>query len=93
MDLKLKGKIALVTGAGSQIGYGRSISITLAREGCDVAAADINLEGAKKTASEVHDLGPRSMALKVDVADRDDVDKMVETILSQWKRIDIPRRA
>ncbi len=89
MDLKLKGKVALVTGAGSQIGYGRSIAITLAREGCDVVASDIDIEGAKKTASEIRDLGRRSMAIKADVADRDDVDKMVETILGQWKKIEI----
>ena len=89
MDLKLKEKVALVTGAGSQIGYGRSIAIALAREGCDVVASDIDIEGAKKTASEVQDLGSRSMAIEVDVADRDDVDKMVETILSQWAKIDI----
>jgi NAD(P)-dependent dehydrogenase (short-subunit alcohol dehydrogenase family) len=89
MDLKLKGKTALVTGAGSQIGYGKSIAITLAREGCDVVAADINIEGAQKTALEVQDLRCRSMAVKVDVADRDDVDKMVETVLDQWKKVDI----
>ena len=89
MDLKLKEKVALVTGAGSQIGYGRSIAIALAREGCDVVASDIDIEGAKKTASEVQDLGRRSMAIDVDVADRDDVNKMVETILSQWVKIDI----
>jgi len=89
MDLKLKEKVALVTGAGSQIGYGRSIAIALAREGCDVVASDIDIEGAKKTASEVQDLGRRSMAIEVDVADRDDVNKMVEMILSQWAKIDI----
>ena len=89
MDLKLKGKTALVTGAGSQIGYGKSIAITLAREGCDVAAADIDILGAKKTASEIQSLGCRSIALKVDVADRADVDKMIESILDRWGKIDI----
>jgi len=89
MDLKLKGKVALVTGAGSQIGYGRSIAITLAREGCDVVASDIDIETAKKTASQIQDLGRRSMALQVDVADRKDVDKMVRTVLDEWEKIDI----
>jgi len=89
MDLKLMGKVAMVTGAGSQIGYGRCIATTLAREGCDVIAADIDIEGAKKTASEIRDIGRRSMALEVDVADRNAVDKMVETVLAQWERIDI----
>jgi len=35
MDLGLKGKVALVTGAGSQKGMGRAIAVALAREGCD----------------------------------------------------------
>jgi NAD(P)-dependent dehydrogenase (short-subunit alcohol dehydrogenase family) len=52
MDLKLKDKIALVTGAGSQIGYGRKIAMTLAEEGCDVVVADIDLEGAQTAAVE-----------------------------------------
>ena len=48
MDLKLRGKSAIVTGAGSQIGYGRGIAVTLAKEGCNIVAADLDLEGAKK---------------------------------------------
>ena len=44
MDLGLKGKVALVTGAGSQIGFGKEISLLLAKEGCDaVAVTDITL--------------------------------------------------
>lgn len=89
MDLKLKGKVALVTGAGSQTGYGRSIALALAGEGCDVVVSDLDMDGAKNTASQVQDLERRSMALKVDVAHREDVDKMVHTILDQWGKIDI----
>jgi len=51
MDLGLKGKVALVTGAGSQIGFGRVIALTLAQEGCDIIVADINLKEAKQTAA------------------------------------------
>jgi NAD(P)-dependent dehydrogenase (short-subunit alcohol dehydrogenase family) len=89
MDLMLKGKIALVTGAGSQIGYGRSIASTLAREGCDVVAADIDIEGAQKTAVQVQNLGCQSMSIKVDVSDRAAVDGMVQAILDGFGRIDI----
>ena len=49
MDLGLKDKVALVTGAGSQIGYGKGTALTLAGEGCNVAVVDINLEGAQQT--------------------------------------------
>jgi NAD(P)-dependent dehydrogenase (short-subunit alcohol dehydrogenase family) len=51
MELGLKGKTALVTGASSQIGFGKAISLTLAKEGCDIAVNDINLEDAEKTAA------------------------------------------
>ena len=50
MDLKLKDKIAIVTGAGSQIGYGKAIALTLAKEGCDLVLGDIDLDGLEKTA-------------------------------------------
>ncbi len=89
MDLKLKGRVALVTGTGSQIGYGKAIALTLAGEGCDVISADIDLEGAKKTAAEIEKLGRKSMAVKVDVSNRSDVDKMVEAVIAKFGRIDI----
>ena len=89
MDLKLKGKVALVTGTASQIGYGKAIALTLAEEGCDIISADIDLEGAKKTAAEIEKLGRKAMAVKVDVSNRSDVDKMVKAVVAQFGRIDI----
>jgi NAD(P)-dependent dehydrogenase (short-subunit alcohol dehydrogenase family) len=51
MDLGFKGKIALVTGAGSQVGFGRETALLLAKEGCDeIAVTDINLDDVRKTA-------------------------------------------
>ena len=89
MDLGLKGKVALITGAGSQIGYGKGIALTLAQEGCNIIAADINLEGAKQTADEVRTLGCDVLAVKVDVTNRAEVDQMVKTALERFGRIDI----
>jgi 2-hydroxycyclohexanecarboxyl-CoA dehydrogenase len=89
MDLGLKGKVALVTGTGSQIGYGKGIALTLAGEGCDIISADINLEGARQTAKELKDLGYQSLAVKVDISKRDEVDKMVESALEKFGKIDI----
>jgi len=42
-----KGKVALVTGTASQVGMGKAICLTLAKEGCDIISADIDL-GARK---------------------------------------------
>jgi len=89
MDLGLKGKVALVTGAGSQIGFGKAIALTLAKEGCDVIVNDINIEGAEKTAAEVRALGRKAMAIKADVRNRDEVNNMVKTALKEFGKIDI----
>jgi NAD(P)-dependent dehydrogenase (short-subunit alcohol dehydrogenase family) len=89
MDLKLKGKVALVTGAGSQIGYGKNIVLTLAEEGCDLIIGDINLEGAQKTAAEVEAKGQRALAVRVDVTNRAEVDEMVKQSIEKFGKIDI----
>jgi NAD(P)-dependent dehydrogenase (short-subunit alcohol dehydrogenase family) len=89
MDLKLKGKVALVTGTGSQIGYGRGIAVALAQEGCDIISADIDLKGARQTAAEVKALGRKALAVKVDVRNRAKVDDMVKKGLEKFGKIDI----
>jgi len=89
MDLKLKDKVALVTGAGSQIGYGKAIALMLAQEGCDIIIGDINLEGAEQTAAEIRALGRRALVIKVNVTDRAQVDDMVKQGLKQFDKIDI----
>lgn len=89
MDLQLKDKVALVTGAGSQIGYGKAIVLTLAEEGCDIIAADMDLEGAKKTAAEVEKLGRKALAVKVDVTKPAEVEDMVAQSIKKFGRIDI----
>ncbi len=89
MDLKLTDKVALVTGTGSQIGYGKAIALNLAREGCHIISADIDLEGAEKTAEEVEALGRKALAVKVDVRNRHEVDDMVRKSLDKFGRIDI----
>jgi NAD(P)-dependent dehydrogenase (short-subunit alcohol dehydrogenase family) len=89
MDLKLKDKIAIVTGSGGQTGYGRNIAITLAQEGCHVVVADVDTAGAQSTAQQVEALGQNALAVKVDVADRTQVDAMVQAAIDRFGRIDI----
>ena len=89
MDLKLQDKIALVTGSGSPIGYGRAIALTLAEEGCDVVCADLDLEWAQETATMVEGLGRRGLGVKANVADRAEVDAMVQAAVERFGRIDI----
>jgi 3-oxoacyl-[acyl-carrier protein] reductase len=89
MELGLKGKVALVTGAGSQIGFGKAIALTLAKEGCDIAVNDINLEDVKKTAAEVKALGRKAIAIKADVTKKAEVQEMVKKVQAEFGRIDI----
>lgn len=89
MDLGLKGKVALVTGAGSQVGMGKAIAVALAREGCDIVAADIDLEGAQKTASDIIASGQKAIALKADITSSFEVNVMVQAALDNFGKIDI----
>ena len=89
MDLGLKDKVAVVTGTGSQIGFGKAISMALAKEGCDVVGIDIDGAGAEKTAAEVKALGRKSLGLKVDITNRAEVDAAVKKIMEEFGKIDI----
>jgi NAD(P)-dependent dehydrogenase (short-subunit alcohol dehydrogenase family) len=85
----LKDKVALVTGAGSQIGYGKAICLTLAGEGCDVVCVDIDINGARQTAAEVEALGRRALAVKADVTNQAQVDVMVLKTIKEFGKVDI----
>ena len=89
MDFGLQGKVALVTGAGSQKGFGKAIALTLAREGCDVVVSDIDLKGAQQTADEIEASGRKAIAIKADVSSSTEVDSMVKTALAEFGKIDV----
>jgi NAD(P)-dependent dehydrogenase (short-subunit alcohol dehydrogenase family) len=89
MDLKLTDKVALVTGTGSQIGYGKAIALTLAEEGCDIVSADKDIKGAEQTAEEVISRGRKALAIEVDVRNRREVDEMVKNTTDEFGKIDI----
>jgi len=90
MDLGFKGKVALVTGAGSQIGFGKQIALLLAKEGCDaVAVTDINFDDVKLTAAEIKKLGGKSIAVKADVTNPADVAALIKKVIDEYKKIDI----
>jgi NAD(P)-dependent dehydrogenase (short-subunit alcohol dehydrogenase family) len=89
MDLGLKGKVAVVTGTASQVGMGKTICLTLAKEGCDIVSADMDMEGAIKTAEAVKALGRKAVAVKVNVTNYAEVEEMAKAALKEFGRIDI----
>ncbi|MFC2071077.1 SDR family NAD(P)-dependent oxidoreductase [Chloroflexota bacterium] len=89
MEYGLKDKVALVTGTGSQVGMGRAIAVTLAKEGCAIISSDVDLEGAQKTADEVKNIGRKAIAVKTDVSNQSEVNDVVKTALEEFGHIDI----
>lgn len=90
----LKGKVAIVTGAGSQgdgIGNGRAAAILLAEAGAQVVCSDINLEWADITVSLItKEFGEgRAVAVKADVTIEEDCKNSVQVALSTFGRLDI----
>jgi 3-oxoacyl-[acyl-carrier protein] reductase len=82
--MRLDGKTALVTGAGS--GIGKCIAETYAREGARVALADINGEAAKSAARAI---GNNAIALRVDVSKKADIDGVVGETVAAFGALDI----
>src|SRR3989304_4817826 len=64
--MKLQGKVALITGAGSGIGW--ATALLFAREGARVACADINEGAAKQTAQQIEKAGGEALVIRADVA-------------------------
>lgn len=85
--MKLKDKVAIVTGGGQGIGF--AIGSRYAREGCSVIFADINSKNVQRAVEEVKKEGGEAMAVSADVTKPQDVDGMIEASFRKYGRIDI----
>ena len=85
----LKGKTALVTGAGQ--GIGRALAHGLADAGADVAVVDLDLDLARSVSDEITTRNPdvRSMAINTDVTNPEQVNSMVDQIVKTWGKLTI----
>ncbi|RZO46617.1 MAG: glucose 1-dehydrogenase [Proteobacteria bacterium] len=82
--MRLKNKIAIITGAGS--GFGKGIAIRFAEEEAKVVIVDINIDSAEKVAMEI---GKNALAIKCDVSQDGDVASLFEQTLEQFGSADI----
>ncbi len=82
----LADKVAIVTGGGS--GIGRATARTFAREGARVCIADVNGEGAEAAAKEIAAAGGEAFALRVDVTDPAENERMVSETVRRYRRVD-----
>ncbi|HEX7711372.1 MAG TPA: SDR family oxidoreductase [Sphingomonadaceae bacterium] len=85
---RLKGKVALVTGADS--GIGRAVAVLFAREGADVAIAYLcEHDDAKKTAQIVESEGGRALTIAGDLGEPAHCQKVVDKVVAEFGRIDV----
>ena len=85
--MNLDSKIAIVTGAAS--GFGAAIARRMAQAGARVVVADLQAEGAERMADELRREGAQAMSVQVDVASREDFERLVTHTRQAWGGLDI----
>ncbi|MBI2854778.1 MAG: SDR family oxidoreductase [Chloroflexi bacterium] len=87
MDLGLKGKNVIISGGASNIGYG--ITLAFAKEGANVAIADIDEEQANRAAEKARSLGVKAMVVLADATSHDAVAAALKKVLGEFGKVDV----
>jgi 3-hydroxybutyrate dehydrogenase len=85
--MRLKNKVAMITGAAS--GIGKEIAVIFAREGAKVAIADLDQQAADATAREIDSTGKRSVGVAMDVANEQQVEDGAAKVVKTFGTIDV----
>jgi NAD(P)-dependent dehydrogenase (short-subunit alcohol dehydrogenase family) len=83
----VKGRKALVTGAGR--GIGKVLALALAEAGCDVALLGLHRENLEEVAAEINKLGVRNLVFEADISRKSDVDRAFTMTATEFGRLDI----
>ncbi|MCD2137545.1 SDR family NAD(P)-dependent oxidoreductase [Salinicoccus halitifaciens] len=87
--MDFEGKVALITGGGSEKGIGRATALKLSERGATVILADVNGEGAKKVAEGIKKDGGNAIGITIDVTDYKQVNETVKQLKDEHGKIDI----
>ncbi|MDR3502680.1 MAG: 3-hydroxybutyrate dehydrogenase [Legionella sp.] len=85
--MRLKNKVAIITGAAS--GIGKEIALVYAKEGAKVAIADLNLDQANLAAEEIKSQGGQAMAVAMNVTDENEVNQGVDAVVEHFGSVDV----
>ncbi|MBW8381176.1 MAG: SDR family NAD(P)-dependent oxidoreductase, partial [Youngiibacter sp.] len=85
--MRLSGKIALVTGAAQ--GIGKATALKFAAEGAKVVICDVRLGSMDEISAELKDMNAEFLAYEVNVVNRDQIQAMVNDVVSKWGKIDV----
>ena len=85
--MKLKDRVALITGAGS--GFGQTTALMMAKEGAKIGVNDIDPKKVDETVAKLKEMGAEGLALPADVTKVDQVKAMFQKLVAAWGTIDI----
>jgi NAD(P)-dependent dehydrogenase (short-subunit alcohol dehydrogenase family) len=85
--MRLEGKTAIITGAGS--GQGRAAAVLFAKEGASVVVADVNVPGGEETVASIKEAGGRATFLRTDVSDEEQCEALVEHAINTYGQLNI----
>ena len=85
--MKLKDRVAIVTGGGK--GIGEEICLGLSREGAKIVIAEIDIENSEEVIKKIQNNGSEAIVIKTDVSDENSINNMVEEAIKHFGKIDI----
>ena len=86
LSRSVKGRVAIVTGAGS--GMGEATAKVFASEGVKVVVSDVNFDEVQRVSNEIEESGRESMPFMLDVTDSNSINECIETTIEKYQSID-----